>query len=236
MMRGMAYGARPLARCLTLATASAALAAMFATPSFVMHTKKDATMLQSAPQMNPARTIVSAEARAIVEFWRAAGPSQWFAKDDGFDRRFRERFIKAHESAARGELMEWTKAPTGAMALVILLDQFPRNAFRGSPRMYATDAMARQIADAAVKTRFDQEFEPALRLFFYLPFGHSESLADQERAVALCQHLGEPNVSHSKRHHDIIQRFGRFPHRNLVLGRMMTVEEQEYLDNGGYKG
>ena len=122
------------------------------------------------------------------------------------------------------------------MALVILLDQFPRNSFRNTPRMYATDAMARKIADAALKAGHDQAVEPALRLFFYLPFGHSENLADQDRSVALNESLGDPNLSHAKRHRDIIRRFGRFPHRNPILGRAMTPEEQHYLDEGGYAG
>lgn len=184
----------------------------------------------------PASTQAPVDARAVVDFWRAAGPGLWFAKDPGFDRRFRERFLWLYLAAARGELVDWSKTPEGAMALVILLDQFPRNSFRNTPRMYATDAMARQIADAALKAGHDQAVEVGLRLFFYLPFGHSESLADQERSVALNQALGEPNLSHAKRHRDIIRRFGRFPHRNPILGRAMTADEQRYLDDGGYAG
>ena len=179
---------------------------------------------------------VPAQANAIVDFWRAAGPSLWFAKDPEFDRRFREQFLWLYVAAARGELADWPKTPEGAMALVILLDQFPRNSFRNTPRMYATDAKARQVADAALNAGHDQGVEAGLRLFFYLPFGHSESLADQERSVALNEALGEPNLSHAKRHRDIIRRFGRFPHRNPILGRAMTQEEQRYLDEGGYAG
>lgn len=184
----------------------------------------------------PAAAQAPIDARAVVDFWRAAGPGLWFAKDTEFDRRFRERFLWLYLAAARGELVDWPNTPEGAMALVILLDQFPRNSFRNTPRMYATDAMARKIADAALKTGHDQAVEPALRLFFYLPFGHSENLADQERSVALNEALGEPNLSHAKRHHDIVRRFGRFPHRNPILGRTMTEEEQRYLDEGGYAG
>jgi len=172
----------------------------------------------------------------VVDFWRAAGPGLWFAKDAGFDRRFRERFLPLYEVAARGELGHWLEAPEGALALLVLLDQFPRNAFRGSPRMYTTDTLAREMAEAAIQTGHDQAVEADLRLFFYLPFAHSENLADQERSVALNRHLGEPNASHAQRHRDIIARFGRFPHRNPILGRTMRPEEQRYLDEGGYAG
>jgi uncharacterized protein (DUF924 family) len=175
-------------------------------------------------------------AAAVVGFWRQAGPSMWFAKDADFDRRFRERFLGAHEAAARGDLEHWMTTPEGALALLVLLDQFPRNAFRGTPRMYATDAAARRIAAAAVDAGHDQAMPPDLRKFFYLPFAHSEDLADQERSVALCRFLGSPDSAHSERHRDIVKRFGRFPHRNPILGRNMTAEEQEFLDQGGYAG
>jgi len=138
--------------------------------------------------------------------------------------------------AAQGELSDWTGTAQGALALLLLLDQFPRNAFRGTARMYATDAMARELADSAIAAGYDQDFAPELRLFFYLPFGHSEALADQERSVALSQDLGEPNISHANGHHDIIARFGRFPHRNPLLGRRMRPEEQRFLDEGGFTG
>jgi uncharacterized protein (DUF924 family) len=172
----------------------------------------------------------------VVDFWRQAGPSLWYAKETDFDRRFRETFLEAHEAAARGELDGWLATPEGALALLLLLDQFPRNAFRGTPRMYATDATARRIAAAAVAAGHDRQVPRELRNFFYLPFGHSENLADQERAVALCRHLGPPDSVHSERHRDIVRRFGRFPHRNPILGRTMTPEEQEFLDKGGYAG
>jgi len=122
------------------------------------------------------------------------------------------------------------------LALLLLLDQFPRNAFRGTPRMYATDAAARRIATAAVDAGRDQQMPVELRTFFYLPLGHSEDLADQERCVVLCHHLGPPDSTSSERHRDIVRRFGRFPHRNPVLGRNMTPEEQAFLDQGGYAG
>jgi uncharacterized protein (DUF924 family) len=187
-------------------------------------------------EANRPQTEVPAEATAIVGFWRAAGPSLWFAKDDAFDRRFRDRFLAAHEAATRGELAGWSASADGALALVILLDQFPRNAFRGTARMYATDGYVRLVADAAIKAGHDRAVDRELAKFFYLPFAHSEDLADQERSVALVRRLGEPDLTHALGHRDIIRRFGRFPHRNPILGRTMTPEEQHYLESGGFKG
>jgi uncharacterized protein (DUF924 family) len=181
-------------------------------------------------------TGLDQDAAAVVDFWRHAGPSRWFAKDEAFDRRFRESFLTLHEAAARGERADWLATPAGALALVLLLDQFPRNAFRGTPRMYASDRLARKRASAAIDAGHDRAVDAALQLFFYLPFGHSENLADQARSVLLCERLGGVDARHAKRHHDIVARFGRFPHRNPILGRAMTPAEQEYLDSGGYAG
>ncbi len=173
----------------------------------------------------------------VVEFWRAAGPARWFSKDDAFDREFRETFLASHEAAADGRLDDWSASPEGALALLILLDQFPRNAFRGSPRMYATDPIAREIADTAIDANYDTEVAPELRAFFYLPFMHSEDLADQERCVALCEEMGDANtLRHAREHRDIVQRFGRFPHRNAVLGRQSSDDEIAFLDAGGFSG
>jgi uncharacterized protein (DUF924 family) len=183
-----------------------------------------------------AQTSVPPEARAVVAFWRGAGPGLWFAKDDAFDARFRDRFLATHEAAARGELAGGAASPDGALALIILLDQFPRNAFRSTARMYSTDGHARLVADAAIKAGQDQLIDRELAKFFYLPFAHSEDLADQERSVALDRRLGEPDLSHALGHRDIIRRFGRFPHRNPILGRTTAPEEQSYLENGGFKG
>jgi uncharacterized protein (DUF924 family) len=180
---------------------------------------------------------VPADATAVVSFWREAGPALWFAKDADFDRRFRERFLALHEAAARDELRRWLATPDGALALLILLDQYPRNAFRGTPRMYATDALARDMARLALEAGHDRAFDPNLRLFFCLPFGHSEDLADQDLSLALAQRLGIAIAAeHAARHRDIIRRFGRFPHRNPILGRPMTGAEQRFLDEGGYAG
>lgn len=184
----------------------------------------------------PARQDVPAEARAVVEFWRAAGPGLWFAKDEAFDKRFRDRFITAHEAAARGELAGWVASTDGALALIILLDQFPRNAFRGTARMYATDGHARLVADTAIGAGHDRNVDDELAKFFYLPFAHSEDPADQERSVALVRRVGGRDLAQALDHRDIIRRFGRFPHRNPILGRPMKPEEQHYLDHGGFKG
>jgi uncharacterized protein (DUF924 family) len=177
-----------------------------------------------------------AEAVAVIDFWRQAGAGLWFAKDDAFDRRFRDRFLSGHEAAARGALSGWTATADGALALVLLLDQFPRNAFRGTPRMYAADALARAEASAAVAAGHDRAVQPELQMFFYLPFAHSEQLADQDRSVALVRRLGQPHLAHAERHRGIVRRFGRFPHRNPILGRVTTAEERYYLDEGGYAG
>jgi uncharacterized protein (DUF924 family) len=177
-----------------------------------------------------------AEALAVIDFWDEAGIGLWFAKDDAFDRRFRDRFLSWHEAAARGELSGWVATAEGALALVLLLDQFPRNAFRGTPRMYATDVLARTAAAAAIATGHDRAVQAELQMFFYLPFGHSEHLADQERSVALVRRLGQPHLAHAERHRGIVRRFGRFPHRNPILGRTTTAEERHYLDEGGYAG
>lgn len=172
----------------------------------------------------------------VVAFWREAGPESWFAADPDFDRKFAEEFAIDFVAAAGGQLGHWLETAEGALALAILLDQYPRNSFRGTLWMYSTDTVARIVADIAIQKGFDQKFEGLLPLFFYLPFGHSEVLTDQERAVTLCQRFGEPSVSHAQRHFGIIKRFGRFPHRNPLLRRKMRPEEQAYLDNGGFRG
>ncbi len=172
----------------------------------------------------------------VIDFWRTAGPSRWFRQDEAFDNEFRQRFEAAHEAAAQGELDGWADSPEGALALLILLDQFPRNAYRHTARMFATDTRALQLAEAALAAGFDQRVEPALRNFFYLPFMHSERPADQDKAVALTRPLGEDALKFALIHRDIILRFGRFPHRNALLARRTTEDEQAFLDNGGFAG
>jgi uncharacterized protein (DUF924 family) len=175
-------------------------------------------------------------AREVLHFWTEAGPELWFARDEAFDARFRIQFITLHERAARGELSAWTKTADGALALIILLDQFPRNAFRGSARMFATDALARRAAQTMIDRGQDQAVDPKLRAFAYLPFEHSEDIEDQKRSVALCGALGGETLKWAELHRDIIARFGRFPHRNKILGRASTPEEQAFMDAGGFAG
>ena len=190
--------------------------------------------MESLPHFT--RLAPAARAIDIVDFWEKAGPAKWFDKDPDFDRLFRERFLIDHEAAARGELMHWQSTPEGTFALVILLDQFPRNAFRDTPRMYDTDAMARKVAATAFAAGYDRLTPLPLRKFLLLPFAHSEDLADQERAVALARRIGPEDLARAQHHRDIVRRFGRFPHRNKILRRETTSEELAYLDNGGYRG
>lgn len=199
---------------------------------------QDATPLPGADCPTPAAPAVESarDAHAVVCFWWEAGPKLWFAKDPAFDARFRAQFLPAHERAARGELDSWRQTPIGSLALLILLDQFPRNAFRGTARMYATDPVAREVARDAIAAGHMEAVARELRTFFVLPFGHSERLPDQEMAVRLARALGEPDWSAAERHRGIIYRFGRFPHRNAILGRDSTAEERAYLADGGYQG
>jgi uncharacterized protein (DUF924 family) len=173
----------------------------------------------------------------VVAFWRAAGPSRWYKADPMFDRLVRLRLGAAYEAAARGELGDWAASPVGALALLILLDQAPRNIFRGTPRAFATDAAALAVADTAIQRKFDRTFGQPLRQFFYLPFMHSEQLADQERCVALmAAHGGPENLRYAEIHRDVIARFGRFPHRNPILGRTPRPDEEKFLADGGFRG
>ncbi|HEX7128583.1 MAG TPA: DUF924 family protein [Rhodanobacteraceae bacterium] len=173
----------------------------------------------------------------VVEFWRAAGAQRWFVRDHAFDAECAARFLDAHHAAARREFESWTRVSEGALALLILLDQIPRNVFRGSAHAYATDGLAREYAHRALEAGHDTRVEPTLRVFFYLPFEHSENLADQERSLFLHRALpGENPDRWARIHHDVIRRFGRFPHRNAALGRATTAEEQAFLDAGGFAG
>ena len=173
----------------------------------------------------------------VLAFWREAGPDRWYERDDAFDAAIRTRFLSTCDAAVRGELIGWENSPEGALALVIVLDQFPRNMFRDDPRAYAADPLARAVADRALARGFDQQVDAGERLFFYLPFEHSEAAADQARSVALHRALGDADsLKWAQLHADIIARFGRFPHRNAVLGRKTTPDEQAFLDGGGFKG
>jgi uncharacterized protein (DUF924 family) len=172
----------------------------------------------------------------IVGFWREAGPKAWFAKSDGFDTQCR-RYEPAHHAAARGEFSAWEADAEGALALCLLLDQIPRNLYRNSGHAFATDGLAQAIALRAVEAGHDRTVDPALRLFFYMPFEHAENLALQQRAVFLCEDIGDAQyLKFAILHRDIIARFGRFPHRNAALGRVSTAEEQDFLAGGGFSG
>jgi uncharacterized protein (DUF924 family) len=173
----------------------------------------------------------------VLAFWREAGPDNWFNKNDAFDAAIRSRFLPAYEAAAAGQLGAWEDTADGALALILVLDQFPRNMFRGDKRAFAADALAREVAHRAIGRGFDAMFPPAERSFFYLPFEHSEDLADQERCISLFKAMGDADLlKWAELHADIIRRFGRFPHRNAVLGRPTTAEEKSFLDGGGFSG
>jgi uncharacterized protein (DUF924 family) len=173
----------------------------------------------------------------VVAFWRDAGPKRWFSKDAAFDDEIRRCFLALHEDAAAGALSQWEQSAEGALALLILLDQFPRNMFRGQTRAFATDPLARAIAAGALVRGFDAQAPDGMRGFFYLPFEHSENLADQERCVAFHKAIGDADgLKWAEIHADIIRRFGRFPHRNAALGRATTPDERAFLDAGGFAG
>jgi uncharacterized protein (DUF924 family) len=173
----------------------------------------------------------------VISFWRDAGPDRWFSKDEAFDQACRDRFMPTYEAAARGDLNEWELTPEGSLAVILLLDQFPRNMFRGRRETYRTDPVALMAADRAIERGFDTKVEPEFRRFFYLPFMHSESLRHQERSVSLNEALGDAeSIKWARHHHDIVARFGRFPHRNAILGRETTPEEEAFLKEDAFRG
>ncbi|CAN5790850.1 DUF924 family protein [soil metagenome] len=163
---------------------------------------------------------------------------EWFRKDEDFDHQVRENFLEDYERAARGEYNPWQEEAESCLALVILLDQFPRNLFRGDPRTYATDDKALGAARQALEKGHDRKLPAFQRHFFYMPFMHSEEVEDQRRSVALFRELAaeedSPDVTEfAEGHRDIVERFGRFPHRNELLGRDTTSEEAECLEQPG---
>ena len=183
-------------------------------------------------------------AAEVLRFWFGAGVDYgkarkaWFQKAPEFDLEIRDRFLPLHERAAAGELDEWRACPGDCLALVIALDQFPRNLFRGEARAFACDALALSAARRALELGHDGGMLPVERLFLYLPFEHSESLDDQWRAIALIGRLAPwpetaDTFAYAVRHWEIVRRFGRFPHRNAALGRASTPEETEFLQQPG---
>lgn len=172
----------------------------------------------------------------VLEFWFAPGMAEkWFVKDPAFDAEVRARLGAPREAAAAGELESWRDSADGCLALIVLLDQAPRNLFRGQARAFATDAAARQLTGHALAQGFDAALTQDQRGFLYMPLEHSETLDDQEASLRLTAALDEDPDWHqyAVRHRDIIARFGRFPHRNAVLGRESTPEEEAFLEQPG---
>lgn len=182
--------------------------------------------------------MIAVRPRDILDFWFGAGPDKWFARDDALDADIRRRFGAAHAAACEGRLDEWAQDAQGALALVILLDQFSRNLFRDDHRAWAQDEKALAVTREAIGRRFDVEVPVTVRQWFYLPFMHAEDLAAQTEGLAYFagRLQGPEDLKWAEEHADIIRRFGRFPHRNAVLGRRTTPEEQSFLDAGGFKG
>lgn len=172
-------------------------------------------------------------AEDVLRFWFDASPKDWFAKNPAFDEAIRDRFLALHENAAAGRLASWETSPRGCLALVIVLDQFPRNMFRNIARAFATDAQARAAARVILERGWDKAMSQHERLFAYLPFEHSESLEDQDLSCALMRDFDEEQRRYAERHRDIIRRFGRFPHRNGILGRENSAAEIEFLAQPG---
>lgn len=186
------------------------------------------------------------QANEILEFWFGTPEDEdygkprkkWFIKNPAFDQEARSRFFQDYQKAAAGELDDWKESALSCLALIILLDQFPRNMFRGQPQAFATDSQALTYAKHAVEKGLDQELLPIQRQFIYLPFEHSENIVDQHQCVELFSKLKDypecvSGVDYAYRHIQVIERFGRFPHRNQILGRETTPEEAEFLQQPG---
>ena len=177
-------------------------------------------------------------ARELLDFWFQRERKAWFEKNPAFDEEIRQRYLSLYESGAAGKLNDWQKTPITCLALVILLDQFPRNMFRGTAKAFAADPVARAAACVILENGWDKRMTPDERMFAYLPFEHSESLADQECCLALMKEIAVfPQTADlpkwAEAHLFIIRRFGRFPHRNAALARASTPEEIEFLKQPG---
>ena len=171
----------------------------------------------------------------ILTFWREAGRDRWYERDDAFDAEVRSRYLGLWRKAYAGELSSWEASDDGALALIIVLDQFPRNMFRGGAEAFSSDAKAREVAGRAIARGADARIEPAAaRVSLHAVHAFGES-SDQLRCVELFRSSPD-NLKYAEQHADIIRRFGRFPHRNRVLGRATTAEEQAFLDEGGFSG
>lgn len=183
--------------------------------------------------INRQRRGTQMEHREVLEFWFAEDVRPlWFGSTPAFDARVRERFLPVWEAAAEGRLQDWRDTPEGALALAIVLDQFPLNMFRGTARAFATEALSREVADHAIRQGWDRDMVDIRRGFLYLPFMHSESLTDQDRSVQLYSDAGlTDSLRWAEHHREIIRRFGRFPHRNEPLGRVSTAAETAWLQS-----
>jgi uncharacterized protein (DUF924 family) len=180
----------------------------------------------------------------VLDFWfgpadsplRGRARKAWFTKSEEFDREIRERFLPLWETVSSGGLSSWQRTPLAALALIVVLDQFPRNMFRGEPRAFASDKLALATAQGTIERRFDRVLRPIERAFVYLPYQHAEDVVAQRGSLLMYEELAPLGVDHrefARRHHDIVARFGRFPHRNDILGRVSTPEEIEFLKQPG---
>nr|WP_037037394.1 DUF924 family protein [Pseudovibrio sp. JE062] len=178
----------------------------------------------------------TSKALEILDFWWTAGGPKWFNGGEAFDKEIREKFEADVAAANRGDYDDWTQTPHGTLALLLLLDQFPRNIYRGSPKAFASDPKAVKVALESLNKNFHTAFPMGYRMFFFLPFEHSEEMDMQDLSVDLFRGLGDQDTYHyALIHMDVIRRFGRFPHRNEVLGRTSTPEEVEFLASGGFR-
>ncbi|MEM9852397.1 MAG: DUF924 family protein [Pseudomonadota bacterium] len=179
------------------------------------------------------------DAQTIISFWvDEVGPQGWYKVDPALDSAIRERFMDDWEKARSGAYDRWMGCPKSILALLILLDQFPRNMFRDDARAFSTDRHALRVAMRAIAAGFDRRVAEPQRQFFYLPLMHSELLPDQDRCVRMMMtrmpETGAPNLLHARAHREVIRRFGRFPTRNAALGRVNSREEAAFLAEGGY--
>ena len=173
----------------------------------------------------------------VLDYWASLGNDGWWVKNPQVDQEIHDRFGKLHADACDGKLDHWAETADGALALIIILDQFSRNMFRGDAKSFTQDARALEIAKSAVESGLDADVREDLKVFFYLPYEHAETIFEQEKSVLLQYSIGDlESINAALEHREIIQRFGRFPHRNPVLGRHTTPAEQAFLDGGGFKG
>ena len=193
-------------------------------------------MSEAVNQSEAILTFWFGEIRDEPAYFKEYAP-RWFFQNADFDRQIVRRFRADYELAAQGQLTHWTETARGGLALILVLDQFPRNMFRHDPRAFATDPLARQIAEQMIAAGLDRQLRLVERYFVYVPFMHSENRAHQQRSVMLFQQLAEErayfDTSYAVRHQEVIERFGRFPHRNTVLGRVSTPVELAFLKQPG---